>query len=130
METNTRHFYDIDLSFKKNPLTNDIAKKVDANAIKQSLYNLIMYNLFDVPFHPEISSRVRSMLFENFTPLTKISLERIVRTTIENFEPRVSVNDVIVSEDVDNNALSISMHYTIIKSSKPQTYKFYVYRTR
>ena len=119
METNTRHFYDIDLSFKKNPLTNDIAKKVDANAIKQSLYNLIMYNLFDVPFHPEISSRVRSMLFENFTPLTKISLERIVRTTIENFEPRVSVNDVIVSEDVDNNALSISMHYTIINSSKP-----------
>lgn len=130
MQINTRHFYDIDLSFQKNPLTNDIAKKVDGNAIKQSLYNLIMYNLFDVPFHPEISSQVRSMLFENFTPLTKISLERLIRTTIENFEPRVSIKTLEVLENTDEGAMEIAINYIIKNTNKPQTYKFYVYRAR
>ena len=130
MQVNTRHFYDIDLSFQRNPLTNDIAKKVDGNAIKQSLYNLIMYNLFDVPFHPEISSQVRSMMFENFTPLTKVSLERLIRTTIENFEPRVNIQNVEVTEAEDDGAIAIHMNYVIVNSNKPQTYKFYVYRAR
>lgn len=130
MESTARHYYDLDLSLKKNPLTNDVAKKVDANAIKQSLHNLIMYRMFDVPFHPEIASQVRSMMFENFTQLTQISLQRVIRTTIENFEPRVSVKSVAVTDDSDQNAIAVSIDYVIVNTSKPQSYKFYVYRAR
>lgn len=125
-----RHFYDMDLSMEKNPLTGDILKKVDANAIKQSLRNLVETQMWDIPFHPEIYSQVRYLLFEVFTPITKISLERVIRSLIENYEPRVSINDINVKEDINKNAIQITLRYTIINTTSEETAKFYVYRTR
>lgn len=130
MAEQIRHFIDFDLNFGKNPLTGDILKKTDNNAIKQSIKNLCEFRRFDVPFHPEIYSQVKDLLFENFTPLTKISLERIIRTLIENYEPRVTVNEVMVKEDIEKNAIQINLRYTIINSTTEETAHFYVYRTR
>lgn len=130
MTEQIRHFYDIDLTFAKNPLTNDILKKVDNNAIKQSIKNLCETKKFDFPFHPEIYSQLRSLLFENFSPITKISIERTLRSLIENYEPRISIIDINVSDDIDKNAIQINMRYRIINATTEETAKFYVYRTR
>lgn len=127
---NTRVFKDIDLSFQKNPITNDISKKIDTNAIKQSIKNLVLTRLYSSPFHPEIGSQVGSLLFEPYSNTVKISLERIIASCITNFEPRVELKDVIVSNEETKNSISVTIYYTIINSDKPQTYNFSIYRTR
>ena len=130
MKKNVRKYTDLDLTFTKNPLTNDIAKKVDSNAIKQSIKNLVQMEFCSVPFHPEIGSQVMSLLFENFTDLTRISLERVIATVIENFEPRVRMNSVIVTNEQDKNAILITIYYNIINTNKPQSVDITVYRAR
>lgn len=130
IKQNVRKYTDLDLSFARNPLTDDVAKKVDSNAIKQSIKNLIQMEFCSVPFHPEVGSQVMSLLFENFTDLTRISLERVIATVIENFEPRVKMNSVIVQNETNKNAILITIHYTIVNTNKPQTVDITVYRAR
>ena len=62
IKQNVRKYTDLDLSFARNPLTDDVAKKVDSNAIKQSIKNLVQMEFCSVPFHPEVGSQVMSLL--------------------------------------------------------------------
>lgn len=124
-------FYsDLDFGFYKNPVTDDVAKKNDDNAIKQSLKNLILLRRFDSPFHPEVCSQVNDSLFENFTNLTAIVLKRAITYTIENFEPRVVLNDVNVVDDDTHNLIRIMINYTIIATGQTSNYSFEINKTR
>lgn len=122
-------FVDIDLNFGRHPITSDISKRVDNNAISTALRNLIMTKVYDRPFHPEISSQVADMLFENMTKSTMINLERAITYVVQNFEPRVEVVDVKVDQQPDNNHLEIQLHYIIVGSIEVVTTKFYIERT-
>ena len=90
-----RIYSDLDLDFTRNPVTSDIVKLQDVDAVKRSVKNLIQANHYERPFHPEIGSDVRALLFENMTPLTALNLERKVIEVLVNFEPRAKIVDVI-----------------------------------
>lgn len=103
-------YKDFDLGFTKNPVTGDIFKKTNQEAIKKSIKNLVLMNFFDVPFQPAIGSNVRNFLFENDTPYNRILLRNYITEVIENFEPRVGVIDVVVT--IPNpNAYDIKITY-------------------
>ena len=68
-------YSDLNLNFTKNPATNDVARLTDVEAVKRAVRNLILTNQFERPFHPEIGSSVRNILFENITPLNAVLLE-------------------------------------------------------
>ena len=85
-----RIYKDLDLDFGRNPLTNDVNKLTDVEAVKRSVINLINTNNYERPFHPEIGSGLRGMLFEPISPLTAIGLQRKVEEVLINFEPRIS----------------------------------------
>ena len=72
----TRIYKDLDLDFQQNTATKDIQKMLDVESVKRSVKNLIQTNHYERPFHPEIGSDVRALLFENMTPLTALNLER------------------------------------------------------
>ena len=76
----SRKFRDIDLNFQRHPVTNDIVKIEDVDAIKRSVKNLVQTNFYERPFHPELGCGVRDLLFENFTPITGIFLKRKIRS--------------------------------------------------
>lgn len=130
MIRNTRIFSDLDLNFIANPVTGDISKKFDEYAIKQSIKNLIMTQNYERPFHPEIGSQLMGLLFENDTPLLKVTLQRAIIYTIENFEPRVELIDVIVDIIPDNNAANITIYFKIKNTERPLTVSFTLYRAR
>ena len=71
----SRKFRDIDLDFSRNIVTNDVNVVEDVTAIKRAVKNLVQTNFYERPFHPELGCGVRELLFEPFTPLTKIHLE-------------------------------------------------------
>ena len=78
----TRTYKDLDLNFGRNTVTNDVNKLTDVEAVKRSVRDLINTNHYERPFHPEIGSDVRAMLFEPMTPLTAINLQRKVEEVL------------------------------------------------
>jgi len=87
-------YKDLNLAFEQNTATKDIQKIKDVEAVKRSVRNLINTNHYEKPFHPEIGSGVRGILFEPMTPLTAHILTRKIEDVIENFEPRARLISV------------------------------------
>ena len=108
-----RIFKDLNLNFNKNLVTNDIAKLTDVEAIKRSVRNLVQLNHYEKPFHPEIGSGIRGLLFENMSPFVSNVLKRKIEDTITNFEPRVTLADVNVNSNFDTNQYEVTIEFYI-----------------
>lgn len=130
MPTNVRHYIDFDLNFERNPITDDLNKRIDAQAVKQSIKTLVLTHFYEVPFHPEVGSQIFNALFENFSPMTQLTTERAIRNVIEDFEPRVTVNDVIVEDNPSEHSLVVTVKYTLINTNRQSEVTFDVYRSR
>ena len=105
MVNNTRKidFSDIDLDFICHPVTKDLVKKTGPDAIIRSIRNLILTNFYDRPFRSYLGSNAQKLLFENINQLTSNFLKDQIEDVINNFEPRVSLIDINVVMDPDNN---------------------------
>jgi phage baseplate assembly protein W len=130
MARNTRTFSDLDLNFFANPVTGDVSRKYDENAIKQSIKNLVMTNHYERPFHPEIGSQINSLLFEQFSPLLQGMIERSIINTISNFEPRVELLEVLVNLNPDNQSVLVTITFRIVNTQTPITVDLTLQRTR
>ena len=91
-----RIYEDLDLFFTRKLSDSDVSTIKDVVAIKRSVRNLILLNHHEKPFHPEIAGGVREMLFENLSPVLAEVIRRKIEITIQAYEPRVELNDVIV----------------------------------
>lgn len=119
IDRNLRQFTDLNLLFSSNPVTADVTKKINEEAIKASVRNLVQTRNFERPFHPEIGCQVFSMLFENLTPQTLSIVEQTVFDVINKFEPRVVVLSVEPQQVNDENTLNIDITFRIINSEQP-----------
>tara|TARA_B100000085_G_scaffold117897_1_gene107356 strand:- start:4553 stop:4978 length:426 start_codon:yes stop_codon:yes gene_type:complete len=125
-----KKYSDLNLNFTKNPATGDVARLTDIEAVKRSVRNLIMTNQFERPFHPELGSSVRALLFEPITPLNAVLLEDRVREVIINFEPRASVGSVQIFDDIDNNRYKVIINFKVISTSEDVTITEFLQRLR
>ena len=130
MARNTRIFSDLDLNFTAHPVTGDITRRFDENAIKQSVKNLLLTRNFERPFHSEIGSPVRALLFENPGPMFGVMMKRAIIDVINNFEPRVSIIDVEVQDESDNNTVYVTLTFSIVNTTRPITLDLALERTR
>ena len=110
---NVRQYRDLDLFFGKKPVSGDVNALTDVENIKRAVRNLVLTNIYERPFHPEIGSGVRDMLFENMTPLTSIVLTKKVEEVIENFEPRVRLMSVSAIPNLDRNEYEMVIEFFI-----------------
>ena len=127
---NSRQFRDIDLDFNRNVVTNDVAVVEDVIAVKRSVKNLIQTNFYERPFHPELGCGIRELLFENFTPMTKIFLQRKIEEVLINYEPRINLQNVAVDDDQDNNRLVVDIYFYVVGVPGPQTVSTFLQRIR
>jgi len=125
-----KKYTDIDMNFTMNIGNNDIYKKNDEEAIKQSIKNLIMLKPFDRPFNPMLSSQVSELLFELWTPLTKISMKRVINDVLEAYEPRIKVENIDISDQSDRNQIDVTLYFTIVNTSKKVQYSILLSRIR
>ena len=126
----TQLFKDLDLAFSAHPNTKDLAKKTNVEAIKQSLKNLLLTQYYERPFHSEIGSPVRVLLFELATPLVQQSMQRAIVDVIQNFEPRVTVEDVYVFVKDDTNEVIISVTFVVVGFDTLEELELTLIRTR
>tara|TARA_S200000501_G_C20602604_1_gene646617 strand:- start:309 stop:737 length:429 start_codon:yes stop_codon:yes gene_type:complete len=115
-DSNVRQYVDLDLFFGKKTSDRDISEVTDVQAVKRSIRNLVLMNTFEKPFHPEIASGVRDMLFELMTPITAALLSRQIQDVIENFEPRARLVGVRAIPDYDRNSYSVTIEFYVVNT--------------
>lgn len=123
-------YSDLDLDFILNPATNDVSRKTGNAAIQRSIRNLIFTNYYERPFQSQIGSDVPRLLFEPTTSITSIQLEKVIRLCIENFEPRVRLQNVRVSYNEEEYGFSVTLEYVILNRNLPVVTTLFLERIR
>ena len=113
---NVRQYSDLDLFFGKKSSDSDISKVTDIQAVKRSIRNLVLLNVYEKPFHPEISGGVREMLFELMTPITAQIIAKQVENVINNFEPRAKLVGVRVQPNLDRNLYELTIEFYVVNA--------------
>ena len=113
---NVRQYRDLDLFFSRKSDSKDVNILTDILAVKRSVRNLILLNHYEKPFHPEIGSGIRGILFEPMTPITAYILSKKVEEVIENFEPRVKLVGVRAIPDLDRNAYEVTVEFYVLNA--------------
>ena len=116
IDRNVRQYRDLDLFFAKKSGSKDIRKVTDIQAVKRSVRNLVLLNHYEKPFHPEIGSGIRDMLFENMSTMTAIILARKIEDVIENFEPRVRLISVRADPNLDRNEYECTIEFFVVNA--------------
>ena len=114
MASISRVFRDINLSFKKHPVTKDILSIQNEDAIKRSVKNIIFTKLGEKFFDFDFGSRITDLLFELDTTFSDISLSVEIKSVLEGYEPRINNINVEVTTDGENNELLAVIEYDIV----------------
>ena len=116
----SKGFKDLSASFQTNPLSNDLIALKNESAIARSVRNLVLTAQGERPFQPVLGTGVNALLFENMDKLTASAIRSELRTTIENYEPRVEINEIIVEPNPEGNAMDVTLQYFIIGIDVPE----------
>ena len=109
-------YNDLNLDFQQNSATKDIQKISDVESVKRSVRNLINLNHYEKPFHPEIGSNLRAMLFENITPQMNHAINKEIDLLIRNFEPRAKLVQISTMPVIDRNAYAATISFYVQNS--------------
>ena len=120
VQRRSQGFLDLSASFQNNPLSNDLITLKNENAIARSVRNLILTTQGERPFQPVLGSNVNNLLFDNMDKLTAAALKDEIRNTIENYEPRVEIEEIIVDPNFDNNEFNVTVQYYIVGIDVPE----------
>jgi phage baseplate assembly protein W len=126
----TKIFADLDLNFTAHPISKDVTKRYNENAVKAALKNLLLTSYYERPFHSEIGAPIRQLLFEIPGPMNREMIKRAVEDTIANYEPRVQVLGIEVKYDLDNNNVDILIEFKVLNSPNVTTLELTLERTR
>ena len=109
-------YKDLNLDFQQNSATKDIQKITDVESVKRSVRNLINLNYYEKPFHPEIGSNLRGLLFENITAQISHYMSKQIELLIKNYEPRCRMVEVVNRPDMDRNGYSVSVSFYVVNT--------------
>ena len=126
----TRAYKDLDLNFAIHPIKKDINKVVGENAVIASLRNLLLTAQFERPFQPYLGGNIKALLFEPLDVITAKNLEVQIKTTVDNFEPRVIVQSVLVKPDFDKNGFIVNLTFRLVNQLNPIQITFFLERVR
>ena len=86
----SKTFRDINLSFKKHPVTNDLVVIKDEDAIKRSVHNIIKTIINEKPFIKDFGTQINDSMFVLDTSLNSIAIEKQIVSSLNIFEPRIN----------------------------------------
>ena len=126
----TRIYKDLDLDFQQNTATKDIQKMLDVESVKRSVRNRINLNHYENPFHPEVGSNLRGMLFEYISPQMTHFIGKQIELLIKNYEPRCRLVQVRNLPDLDRNGYFVSINFYVQNHPTPVIVESFLERLR
>tara|TARA_B100000780_G_scaffold115079_1_gene80698 strand:- start:146 stop:571 length:426 start_codon:yes stop_codon:yes gene_type:complete len=125
-----RVFSDLNLDFQNNSATKDITKITDVESVKRSVRNLMNTNHYEKPFHPEIGSNLRAMLFEPISPQMTHSISKNVENLLNSYEPRCRLVQVFTQPDIDRNSYRCQISFYVVNHPEPVIVESFLERLR
>ena len=119
VERVSRSFKDLSMSFKVNPLNDDLILLKNEAAIARSIRNIVFTSPGEKIFNPEFGSEISKVLFENIDEISAISIKDEIETSIRNYEPRVNLEEVDIEPNYDNNQFDVRINYRIVGIDVP-----------
>jgi phage baseplate assembly protein W len=107
-------YKDLNITFKKHPVTNDLIVSKDSGAIKQAISNLLLTNVGERFFQPQLGSKIPGLLFEPFDFATSGLIRDEINRVLVNYEPRVKINSIDVFPNYDANGYDVDMTIKIL----------------
>ena len=126
----SRIYKDLNLDFQQNTATKDIQKMLDVESVKRSVRNLINLNHYEKPFHPEVGSNMRALLFENITPQISHFIGKQIELLIKNYESRCRLVQVKNMPNLDRNGYSVSITFYVVNHPEPVQVESFLERLR
>ena len=124
-------FKDLNITFKKHPITNDVVVSKDASAIKQAIVNVLLTNKGERLMNPRYGSDIRRFLFEPLDYGTGFQIKSNIRDTLERFEPRINVLDIKCKLNFTDNGFDVELQYSVRGTDDPPVaVEFFLSRTR
>ena len=123
-------YADLDLTFSRIPGKNDVALSYDEQAVIRSVRNLLLTNFYERPFQPNLGSNLDKLLFEPVNKLTSSLLKSDIENTITNYEPRVTLDYVLVNPNVDQNAYTVTIQFYVGNNTSPIAVNLLLQRSR
>ena len=123
-------FSDIPISFTAHPITGNVKKSINRDAVKNSVRNIILTNHGERFFKPKFGGNVTSKLFENASKFTEFNTARSIRIALANYEPRAEVIKVKVTTDPDTNNLTVRLKFRVTNDPEPITVDVLLERIR
>ena len=131
MPTPSKVIYsDIPISFTAHPITGNVKKSINRDAVKNSVRNIILTNHGERFFKPKFGGNVTSKLFENASKFTEFNTARSIRIALANYEPRAEVIKVKVTANPDTNNLTVSLKFRVTNDPEPITVDVLLERIR
>ena len=131
MPTPSKVIYsDIPISFTAHPITGNVKKSINRDAVKNSVRNIILTNHGERFFKPKFGGNVTSKLFENASKFTEFNTARSIRIALANYEPRAEIIKVKVTANPDTNNLTVSLKFRVINDPEPITVDVLLERIR
>lgn len=107
-------YSDFLINFDKNPVTGNLARAVNEEAVKSALKNLLLTNRGERFYNSNKGSQIKASLFEPADSVTADIIKTSIEQTIKYQEPRVDLLDVQIFDDEDNNAYRINIFFNLI----------------
>lgn len=131
LERVSKGFKDVSMSFQVNPLSNDLIALKNENAIARSVRNIIFTVPGEKMFNPDFGTNITDSLFELLDETSAAAIKDQIMYSLETYEQRIRLIDVIVSPDFDNNGYDVEISYSIIGADiDPQQISFILQATR
>jgi phage baseplate assembly protein W len=131
LERVSKGFKDLSMSFQVNPLNYDLIALKNESAIARSIRNLVLTYPGERFFNENLGSRVSRSLFENLDEISASVIKDEIENTIQNYEPRVNLIEVVVEPNYDNNEFNVTINYRIVGIDVlPQQLSFALQPTR
>jgi phage baseplate assembly protein W len=130
MATLQKLYADLDLTFKRLPVTNDVAMSYDDQAVIRSVRNLLSTNFYERPFNPNLGGNIDKLLFEPATNITANLIKEEIQTVLTNYEPRVSIDNIAVTANPDQNSFTVTITFYIGNNTLPTAVNLLLERSR
>lgn len=127
---NEELYSDFLVNLNAHPDNGQVVTNKNEEAIIGSIRNLLFTNKYERLFQPDIGSNIQRLLFEPISPQTEVDIVNEIKETIENYEPRANVLDVIASGDPDNNSYLITITFYVTTIENVITINVPLYRVR
>jgi phage baseplate assembly protein W len=112
----SEYYTDFLMNLDRNPISGEIARVSNERAVIRAMKNLILTDRGARPYQPTLGCGTKKLLFEPMDDVTTDLIRSSIKTTIEQFEPRVILILVDVQPREESDAYYVSITFAMVNA--------------